>query len=150
MNFKVVKPFLCCFFSMLPCLVQANELAIYGIDSLEKIDDATGTMVRGEGYSSSESVAMSSVQIFVFDSASGSSVNLSTSSVNKANDALASYDRGYGSDSDYGYDVEPAGYAASSISESGVHMGEMELWIGDFMIGSSDITLGAWGTGLGW
>ncbi|MGB0599673.1 MAG: hypothetical protein ACPGLY_23565 [Rubripirellula sp.] len=156
MNYKIVKIVSYCVFAMLPCLAQANELAIYGIESLEKIDDATGSMIRGEGYSSSESVAMSSVQIFVFDSASGSSVNLSTSSVNKANDALASYDPGYdydlgyGSDSDYGYDAEPAGYAATSISESGVHMGEMELWIGDFMIGSSDITLGAWGTGLGW
>ncbi|MCP4886938.1 MAG: hypothetical protein P1U77_22930 [Rubripirellula sp.] len=150
MNNKVVKLFSYCMFAMLPCLAQANDLAIYGIDSLQTIDDATGSTIRGEGYANSESVAMSSVQIFVFDSASGSSVNLSTSSVNKASDALASYDSGSTYDSGTGYDSEEMVYAATSVSESGVNLGQMDLWIGDFNISSSDISLGAWGTGLGW
>ncbi len=116
-------------------LLSATEAEDFGLQGVELMDDDSAMAVRGAGFSSTESVGMSAMQIFLFDSAGGSSVNLSSSSVNHATDVRQM------SDGDEHFQV------VVSTSESGVALNEMDIYIGDFWFGSTDINLNAFGAG---
>jgi len=116
-------------------LLSATEVEDFGLQGVELMDEASATAIRGAGFSSTESVGMSAMQIFLFDSNGGSSVNLSSSSVNHATDV---HQMSEGDDSLQ---------VVVSTSESGVALNEMDIYIGDFWFGSTDINLNAFGAG---
>ena len=116
-------------------ILSATEVEDFGLQGVELMDDDSATAIRGAGFSSTESVGMSSMQIFLFDSNGGSSVNLSSSSVNHATDVHQL------SDGDDSFQV------VVSTSESGVSLDEMDIYIGDFWFGATDINLNAFGAG---
>ena len=60
---------------------NADDLSAFGLASVEKVSDAAGSEIRGQG---ALSTGMASFQIFAFDYLSGSSINLQGSSVNLA------------------------------------------------------------------
>lgn len=115
--------------------LSATEVEDFGLQGVELMDDDSATAIRGAGFSSTESVGMSSMQIFLFDSNGGSSVNLSSSSVNHATDVHQM------SEGDDSFQV------VVSTSESGVSLDEMDIYIGDFWFGTTDINLNAFGAG---
>jgi hypothetical protein len=115
--------------------LSATEVEDFGLQGVELMDDDSATAIRGAGFSSTESVGMSSMQIFLFDSNGGSSVNLSSSSVNHATDVHQL------SEGDDSFQV------VVSTSESGVSLDEMDIYIGDFWFGTTDINLNAFGAG---
>lgn len=116
-------------------ILSATEVEDFGLQGVELMDDDSATAIRGAGFSSTESVGMSSMQIFLFDSNGGSSVNLSSSSVNHATDVHQL------SEGDDSFQV------VVSTSESGVSLDEMDIYIGDFWFGTTDINLNAFGAG---
>lgn len=116
-------------------ILSATEAEDFGLQGIELMDDESATAIRGAGFSSTESVGMSAMQIFLFDSNGGSSVNLSSSSVNHATNVHQM------SEGDEGFQV------VVSSSESGVALDAMDIYIGDFWFGTTDLNLSAFGAG---
>ena len=116
-------------------LLSATEVEDFGLQGVELMDDDSATAVRGAGFSSTESVGMSAMQIFLFDSNGGSSVNLSSSSINHATDVRQRSE------------VDEHFQVVVSTSDSGVALDEMDIYIGDFWFGSTDININAFGAG---
>lgn len=114
-------------------LLFATEVEDFGLQGVELIDNESATAIRGAGFSSTESVGMSAMQIFLFDSNGGSSVNLSSSSVNHATDVhqMSEFDDEF--------------QVVVSTSDSGVALNEMDIYIGEFWFGTTDINLSAFG-----
>ena len=116
-------------------ILSATEVEDFGLQGVELMDDDSATAIRGAGFSSTESVGMSAMQIFLFDSNGGSSVNLSSSSINHATDVRQRSE------------VDEHFQVVVSTSDSGVALDEMDIYIGDFWIGSTDININAFGAG---
>ena len=116
-------------------LLSATEVEDFGLQGVELMDDDSATAIRGAGFSSTESVGMSAMQIFLFDSNGGSSVNLSSSSINHATDVRQRSE------------VDEHFQVVVSTSDSGVALDEMDIYIGDFWFGSTDININAFGAG---
>ena len=116
-------------------LLSATEVEDFGLQGVELMDDDSATAIRGAGFSSTESVGMSAMQIFLFDSNGGSSVNLSSSSINHATDVRQRSE------------VDEHFQVVVSTSDSGVALDEMDIYIDDFWFGSTDININAFGAG---
>ena len=116
-------------------ILSATEVEDFGLQGVELMDDDSATAIRGAGFSSTESVGMSAMQIFLFDSNGGSSVNLSSSSINHATDVRQRSE------------VDEHFQVVVSTSDSGVALDEMDIYIGDFWFGSTDININAFGAG---
>ena len=114
---------------------SASEAEDFGLQGVELMDDVSAKQVRGAGFSSSESVGMTAMQIFLFDSNGGSSVNLSSSSVNHATDVYQMHQ----DDDEFQIVV--------STTDSSVALGQMDLEVGEFWFGVTDINLNAFGAG---
>ena len=116
-------------------ILSATEFEDFGLQGVELMDDDSATAIRGAGFSSTESVGMSAMQIFLFDSNGGSSVNLSSSSINHATDVRQRSE------------VDEHFQVVVSTSDSGVALDEMDIYIDDFWFGSTDININAFGAG---
>ena len=121
-----------CLFAATGVTLSAANLDDFGIGSVEQMTEQQGSAVRGAGFASSESTAMSAMQVFIFDSVNGSSINLSSSSINTASD------HGDLSDSDAVAFVASATQSASSLTA-------MDFAIGDFQFTTSEFAIGSFG-----
>ncbi|MCH1494038.1 MAG: hypothetical protein L7U72_02310 [Rubripirellula sp.] len=108
---------------------SADDLALFGLSSIEPLTGQQAETVRGQGL---DSISMASLQIFAFDPVSGSSINLQANSVNSNNDMQIT-----------GYDIEPL-----ASSRSNVGIGGFDLAIDDFIFSTTDINVGATGAGF--
>jgi archaellin len=114
--------------------VIAADLGSFGIATLQPLSDQQAADVRGAGYASSESTAMTAMQVFIFDSAGGSSINLSSSSINSSSE--------YGNSSS---DLDTEGSFVASATQSVSSISALDIAFGDFTLHTSDFALGAWG-----
>ena len=115
---------------------NAADLSSFGIQSLQPISDDQAGLVRGAGYASSESTAMTAMQVFIFDSAGGSSVNLSSSAINTSSE--------YG---DVSSETDEDASFVASATQSVSTISSLDLAFGDFTLSTSEFALGAWGDG---
>lgn len=108
---------------------SANDLDAFGLASIEPLTTQQAESVRGQGL---DSISMASFQIFAFDPASGSSINLQANSVNSNDDMQIT-----------GYDIEPFASSRSNVGVAGFDLG-----IDDFIFSTTDINVGATGAGF--
>ena len=78
---------------------------------------------------------MTAMQIFIFDSVGGSSINLSSSSINDSSDH---------GDIDYEAAMEEASFV-SSATQSVSTITDLDFNVGDFNLTATEFALGAWG-----
>lgn len=134
MTTKIVRFFSLCLFAALSGSLSAADLSSFGIENIEAMSDQQASQVRGAGFASSESTAMTAMQIFIFDGNGGSSINLSTSSINTS--------------SDHGElnrdDVGSATFVASA-TQSMSTVTALDFAVGDFNLMSTEFAIGAWG-----
>jgi hypothetical protein len=114
--------------------VSAADLGDFGIESISPLSEAQASNVRGAGYASSESTAMTAMQVFIFDSAGGSSINLSSSSINSSSE--------YGNSSS---DLGAEGSFVASATQSVSSISALDIAFGEFTLHTSEFALGAWG-----
>ncbi|MGC6445967.1 MAG: hypothetical protein ACON5J_06050 [Rubripirellula sp.] len=135
MNKMLARVFSLCLIASVAAPLSAQDLSQFGIGSIETISENQGSEIRGAGFASSESTAMTAMQIFIFDSVGGSSINLSSSSINHSSDH---------GDIDYESAMEEASFV-SSATQSVSTITDLDFNVGDFNLTATEFALGAWG-----
>lgn len=133
MKTNIIRLFTLCLFAAMSGSLSAADLSSFGIENLQSMSDQQASQVRGAGFASSESTAMTAMQIFIFDGNGGSSMNLSTSSINTS--------------SDHGEltgDDDAVSFVASA-TQSMSTVTALDFAIGDFNLISTEFAIGAWG-----
>lgn len=127
-TFYKITAFICLFVTS---HIHANDLSSFGIESIESVSESYGNTVRGQG---AFTTSMSAYQIFAFDPASGTSINLQSTNISTADDYIF-----MSSTSDSG---------TFALSDSNVGMSDLTLTINEFQMEIVNFNLGSMGTAL--